>query len=289
MIQSLFVVLITLPSLRVTFLSKKKLSANIYVYLITSATLVLSMALDNYATRRLQSSTVLLFKSPKLLPVMVGNIVFLKKSFSFMEVAAVSLLVSGFVGFALADFSGRSIFDIQGIAAVIASLTLEAIAANLEEYILQRCGSTQEEAVPIIFSLGFVMTILYSSATGEVKYVAKQVLHKPQILLPLASYAFLGGIGLLIVFLSLKMFGSLQTIEFTSLRKSLSKIIRSFILKDSLFTMTHIVSLLLMGSGFAISYADRINKEKIASDEYPQNSLTNNYEKLGDEANVPIV
>ncbi|KAK8878453.1 hypothetical protein M9Y10_005226 [Tritrichomonas musculus] len=287
--QFLAVIILSAPSLYRTFLSKKKLSTNLFVYIVTSITLLLSMILDNYSVHLFldkgtndnhfffDNSFAIesLFKSPKVLPVMVGNIVFLKKKFSFTTIISICLMVCGFVGIALGDLNGtislnNDNYNYLGIAAIVASMTLEAIAANLEEYILVYCNTTIGEAISIIFSFGTIITLICSILKGEFsstisKFVELGTESKRQQFFALSYlfiYAFSGAIGIHFVFLSLRVFGSLQTVSLTSLRKVFNSCLLSFLRNDKQFTTWHALSLFLAFSGYALNIYHKIFSSK---------------------------
>lgn len=299
--QFLAVNILSAPSLYRTIFSKKKLSTNLFVYIITSATLLLSMVLDNYSVHLLldkgsndnhlifDNSFAIesLFKSPKILPVMVGNIVFLKKKFSFTTVITICIMVCGFVGIALGDLNGtiplnNDNYNYLGIAAIVASMTLEAIAANLEEYILALCNSTQGEAISMIFSFGTIFTLIWSIFKGEFTNTIIQLIEigkesKKQLFFALSCllvYAFLGAVGIHFVFLSLKNFGSLQTVSLTSLRKVFNSCLSYFLMNDKQFTIWHSLSLFLAFSGYAMNIFHTIISPKKNKDKYKTNLNT---------------
>ncbi|OHT08249.1 Slc35b3 protein [Tritrichomonas foetus] len=277
--QFFTVTLLCSPSLyRATF-SKKKLSVKFVIYFLTSTALLVSMALDNYCVLRLNYSTELLFKSPKVLTVMVGNIVFLKKAFSVSEILSTSLVVCGFVGMALGDFSGKNNFDLNGIAAVVVSLTLEAIASNMEEYILKLCNATIEESMSLIFTIGTGLTLSWSICTGEFLNACIKIRENPASLFYLAIYSILGAIGLFVVFISLKIFGSLQTVMFTSIRKVINSCVAFFIFHDRIISFWHITSLFLVASGFALNISD-ISKNEKKEGHRPSLEGSQNYDVL---------
>lgn len=297
--QFFAVSLLSMPSLYRTIFSRKKLSTHWFVYIITSITLLLSIVLDNYSVHLLldkgtnnnyfifDNSFAIesLFKSPKILPVMVGNIVFLKKKFSITTVISICIMVFGFVGISLGDLNGtipiyNDNYNYLGIVSIVASMTLEAVAANLEEYILKYCNSTQEEAISIIFSFGTIFAFIWSAAKGEFSKTIVQVIEigkesKKQQLLALVYllvYAFMGAIGIHFVFLSLKSFGSLQTVALTSLRKVINSCLSYFFMSNKQITIWYLLSLFFSFGGYAINIYHKILSPKKIKSRY--NSFT---------------
>ncbi|OHT07053.1 Slc35b3 protein [Tritrichomonas foetus] len=270
-IQSFFVALFAAPSTRQVISSKKNLSANLYFYIFTSIAFLFSFILDNYSVTRLSYPTEVLFKSTKIFPVMVGNIVFLKKSFNPTEILTFSILVSGFVGIALSDFTGNNVFDIHGLVSVILSLTFEAITANMEEYILVFCGATRKEAISILFSFSSFFALILSIVTGEMKRVIIEISEQPEISIYLLFYSIFGAVGLQFVFLTIKTFGSLQAVIFTSTRKAGASLFAFLACGYSPLSLWQIISSLLTATGLAMNFFTRTksnNAEKLAHSEY---------------------
>jgi adenosine 3'-phospho 5'-phosphosulfate transporter B3 len=256
-LQFLAVAITCMPSyFRICF-SRRPLTVHLCVHLLVSAALIASIVLDNYAAFRLSHSTELLFKSPKLIPVMLGNIVFLKRRLSISEILIVCVIVTGLVGFTLGDFVGRADLDFWGVAALFVSLSLEAVAANLEERLLVDLKAPQSEVMALIFGPGAIGTFLLASVTGEMKSVISKV-QIGRCLWYLAGYAFLGAIGLHFVIFSMTLFGSLQTVLFTSVRKVHNATCMILLSDDQQFTNCHRISICVLVIGLIANTVERL-------------------------------
>jgi adenosine 3'-phospho 5'-phosphosulfate transporter B3 len=113
-LQFLTITVMCSPYLVRTVWPRKPLAVPFSVYFLIALILTSSMVLDSYAAFQMNYSTELLFKYPKLIPVMLGNIVLLKRRLTLAEFVTTCVIVTGLVGVTLGDFVGRSEFDFGG-------------------------------------------------------------------------------------------------------------------------------------------------------------------------------
>eukprot|EP00435_Cladocopium_sp_Y103_P023793 s80_g5.t2 len=91
------------------------------------------MYFTNFSLHYLSYSLRVVFKSSKLVPVMLLGVVYLKKRYTVAQYVAVGLLTAGVVVFTLGDAKGRAFFNPVGIAFIVAGSLSDAMAANYEE------------------------------------------------------------------------------------------------------------------------------------------------------------
>jgi adenosine 3'-phospho 5'-phosphosulfate transporter B3 len=193
---------------------------------------------------------------------MVGNFVFLKRSLRAPEIAVACVLVVGFVGVAICDFSGTSDYCLSGIVAVFASLTLEAVAANIEEYLITDCRATRGELMSVVFPIGSIVALIIANASGQLVAAARAVAAEPRAVPYLAAHALFGAIGLHFVFMSLALFGSVQTVLFTSARKALTAVAHMMLIGGVRFTAWYRVSLVMIVAGLSANVYDKCTQQK---------------------------
>jgi adenosine 3'-phospho 5'-phosphosulfate transporter B3 len=221
------------------------------------------MAMANLAALRLTYATEVLFKSSKLIPVMIGNIIFLNKRPKLHEVMSVVLIVTGLIGISLGDHHGKNKFDAIGVAAVIFSLCSDAIASNLEEKIMSTYGASQSEIITIVYGVGAVGLAIPAVLTGQMASGTKRLLEDPTAFIYLFLFAFLGAVGIQFVYLLMKVFGSLLTVMVTSVRKAVTVLLSFIVFRDKKFTVWHGFSIFLITAGMAVNiYAKKGNGSK---------------------------
>jgi adenosine 3'-phospho 5'-phosphosulfate transporter B3 len=256
-LQFFAVALTCIPSfVRICF-SRRPLTVPVSVYLLVSAVFTAANVLDNYAAFRLSHSTELLFKSPRMIPVMLGNIVFLKHRLSFSQIVIVCVIVTGLVGFTLGDFVGFNEFDLRGVGALFLSLCLEAVAVNLEERLLVDLMVPQSEVMALVFGPGVIGAFVMMAVRGEIKSVLLKVRADRRCVGYFVGYAGLGAIGLHFVFFSITLFGSLQTVMFTSLRKIHNAMCVILLTPDLRFTNWHRVSIAILAVGIVANVIEQ--------------------------------
>jgi hypothetical protein len=133
---------------------------------------------------------------------MVGNAVLLKRTLSLTPVVSGCLVVAGFVGIAICNFTGPGEYSAAGIAALFTSVILEAVAANIEEHVLITCRTSQDEAMSITPPIGAAVALAMPLLDGEIAAVARSWRTLP--------YLLVHAVGLHFVFFSIALFGSVQ-------------------------------------------------------------------------------
>ena len=251
----------SLPGLVRIIKNRVPLKAPWTVYVFTTFSLAMSMSLANFAAMRLSYATKVMFKSSKLIPVMIGNIIFLKKQPKASEVLAVVLIVIGLIGISLGDFRGKNKFDVPGIIAVTLSLCFDAISSNMEDKILSHYGSSQDELISVLYGMGAILVGTLALVQGDLVNGVRRCIRYPSCLVYLAAFSLLGSVGIQFVYLTMKVFGSLLTVMMTSIRKALS-VCLSFILfpETKRFTKIHAVSVCFLAFGMGIHIREKTKR-----------------------------
>lgn len=258
---------LSLPTAFKIITGKIKLQAKFYNYLITSLALTFSMSLTNFAASRVSYATGVLFKSSKLIPVMIGNIIFLKKKPKISEAVSISMIVVGLIGISLGDFKGKNKFDVLGIISIILSLVCGAVASNMEDKLMSIDGASQDEVIAMLYGLGSIIVGVAALVTGDMTNGFINCLQQPSSLMQLMFFGFLGAIGIQFVYLSMKVFGSLITVMLTSIRKAMTVCLSFLLFPNKHFTVYHGLSILLIAFGMAINIMEKTKTKKVSEDE----------------------
>lgn len=279
---------LSLPYVFKIIIGKAPLKAKFYLYLITSMSLVLTMSLGNFASLRLSYATSVLFKSSKLIPVMIGNVVLLKKTPKLTEIISGLLIVAGLIGISIGDMKGKNKFDTLGLIAVSLALSFDAIASNLEDKLMSVYGSSQDEVITLLYGLGSMITGIIALVTGDMKNGIARVYEQPTSILYIALFAFLGAIGVQFVYLTMKVFGSLFTVMVTSVRKAFT-VCLSFIVFPKNFTAYHGAAIISLVTGMTLNIHEKIKKQlpqdesKLLSDEQVEITSSKFEENISEE------
>lgn len=267
---------------------KQRLHASVKLYFIVSISLVCSMGLSNLSVERLSYPTAVLFKSSKLIPVMVGGFVFLKKRYNWIEVLAVLLVVAGLVGISYSDKISKNKFDMVGVVLSVISLCFDAIASNLQEKALSVHNAPQAEVISMMYFIGIVILFVVSVISGQFATGVEKAIEEPRIIAYLAAFGFLGAIGVQFVYLLMKAFGSLVTVMVTSTRKAFTVCLSFLIFKTKRFSVYHALSILAIGCGLVLSYVGKNQKKReVISDNGTKSGAAP--EHLEDSERLPLV
>ncbi|EAY07752.1 Slc35b3 protein, putative [Trichomonas vaginalis G3] len=249
------------------FRGRSKLHAPFWFYFVTAFALVSSTALSNFSLERITYPTQVLFRSSKLIPVMLGSFFFLKKRYSILEIVSVFLIVAGLIGISMSDKKVHNKIDAMGLIAIIASLFADAFASNLEEKAFSQYQAPQDEVIAIIYLIGSFLVGGLSVPTGQFTKGIKQCSENPGLVVSIVLFSYLGAIGIQFVYLIIKSFGSVVAVMVTSLRKAFTVCLSFLLFSDKKFTIYHFFSIVIISSGIGLNvYGKRNSKEQKQKD-----------------------
>jgi len=220
------------------------------------------MGFTNLSVERLAYPTAVLFKSSKLIPVMLGGFLFLKKRYSLIEVLSIGMIVCGLIGISYSDKISKNKFDLWGVALSIISLCFDAVASNLQEKALDTYGASQTEVMSMMYLIGSACSLLVSIVTGQLTSAIERCAANPLVVWYLASFSFLGAVGVHFVYLLMKTFGSLITVMVTSTRKAFTVCLSFLLFRGKKFTLYHLLSVCAIAAGIALNYVGKQKKRK---------------------------
>ncbi|CAK9227632.1 unnamed protein product [Sphagnum troendelagicum] len=127
-------------------------------YCKLSAVLMGSHGLTKGSLMFLNYPAQIMFKSTKLLPVMVMGafIPGFRRKYSFHEYVSAIMFVVGLVIFTLADVQASPDFSILGVVMVVAALVLDAFVGNFQEVIFLRNPATTQSGAQFHAAYGHV-------------------------------------------------------------------------------------------------------------------------------------
>jgi adenosine 3'-phospho 5'-phosphosulfate transporter B3 len=120
-----------------------------------------TMGLSNTAVAYLNFPTFNMFKSCKLIPVMIGSSLILGKRYNFIDKLAVCLMTIGLIFFTLADSKIQPNFELYGVFMVSCALVADAIIGNVQEKAMKKFNSSNTEMVLYSYSIGFFYILFW--------------------------------------------------------------------------------------------------------------------------------
>ena len=263
---------VSLPGFIIDIREKKTGTARFYAFLVASASQQLTKTFMNIAALRLSYSTELLFRSCKLIPVLIGSMLFNRKIPSFNQIISVLLLVSGLIGVSYADISVNNQFDFVGVVSALISLFFDALSANIEERLLKKYAVTRNELTVKVYSMGTLFILAVSLINGEFVKGSSRIIDDFRCIPYLIGFALFGVAGVQFQYAAISLWGAVRTVMLTSCRKGIAYIISNVLFKNKRFSIFHLISVCALASGLIVNIYDKSQKES-----------ANNYERIPED------
>ena len=127
--------------------------APFFMFFVIAFLSVATMALSNMSCQYLNYPTQVMFKSCKVLPVMIVGVVFLRKKYELVDYLSICAVAVGLVLTSVSDRAAFTDFDPLGVILISLALVADAIIGNVQEATLGR----------------------YKVSTGEIMYYTKVI------------------------------------------------------------------------------------------------------------------
>ncbi|XP_008660561.2 UDP-galactose/UDP-glucose transporter 4 [Zea mays] len=232
-------------------------------YVRLSAVLMGSNGLTKGSLAFLNYPAQIMFKSTKVLPVMVMGafIPGLRRKYAFQEYVSAVMLVVGLILFTLADAQTSPNFSMAGVAMVSGALVMDAFLGNLQEAIFKmNPDTTQMEMLFCSTVVGLPFLAVPMVLTGELVTAwtsCSQHLYVYAVLVLEAMATFVGQVSVLSL---IALFGAATTAMVTTARKAVTLLL-SYLIFTKPLTEQHATGLLLITMGIVIKLLPE-NKER---------------------------
>ncbi|KOB71867.1 Solute carrier family 35 member B3 isoform 1 [Operophtera brumata] len=197
-------------------------------YALLAALTLGTMAFSNLALSYLNYPTQLIFKSCKLIPVMIGSIIILNKKYGFLDYVAAFIMCIGLTMFTLAGSETSPNFDTIGILIISLALLCDAIIGNVQEKAMKQYQASNNEVVFYSYAIAFLYLMDWLTIYSNI------------LLLSVSGYC-----GLQAVLTLVRISGATVAVTVTTMRKALSIII-SFLLFSKPFVFQYVWSGMLV-------------------------------------------
>lgn len=226
-------------------------------HLFVAFCMTCSRGLTNKSLEYLNYPTQVIFKSMKLITVMIGSLIILKQRFTILEyVSAVALVLSAIL-FSLGDVStAPAVTGYTGFVIVILSLVADALHSNTQEQLLKQHKSTILEAMLYTNLFAAILSWIWVIATGEFAPASAYCQEQPIAYILFIMRAAVIYMGVLCFVLMINTFGVVKATAITTVRKILT-IIVSFILFPKPISSRHVLGFLIFSAGICVSVWDQ--------------------------------
>ncbi|MQM04258.1 hypothetical protein Taro_037052 [Colocasia esculenta] len=231
-------------------------------YVKLSAVLMGSHGLTKGSLAFLNYPAQLMFKSTKVLPVMVMGafIPGLRRKYPAHEYVSAVLLVVGLVLFTLADAQTSPNFSVVGVLMVSGALIMDSFLGNLQEAIFtMNPETTQMEMLFCSTVVGLPILIPPMVLTGELVKAWNSCSEHPYVYIVLVFEAMATFIGQVSVLSLIAIFGAATTAMVTTARKAVTLLL-SYLIFTKPLTEQHGTGLLLIAMGIVLKLLPENNR-----------------------------
>ena len=239
-----------------------------YILIATCISVGRGLTWVGYGT--LSYPTVLLFKSSKILVVMMTGIIILGKRFASAEYVAALLSVVGLYLFSVADrgsASGGGLGgdSIQGVGLMLLAVASEATVSTMQERVLHDKQRPLAEMIFLTNVLGAGLLLLIAGQAGEMTMLKDRLHQHPTALLWLLSTVVLAYGGSYAFTACIKGFGAVVATGVGICRKFVS-VLASYSIFPKPVNAQHVVAILLFFAGMVLSWSHQISPKTANTD-----------------------
>lgn len=223
-------------------------------YVKLSAVLMGSHGLTKGSLAFLNYPAQIMFKSTKVLPVMIMGafIPGLRRKYPIHEYISALLLVIGLILFTLADAQTSPNFSIFGVVMISGALVMDAFLGNLQEAIFtMNPDTTQTEMLFCSTVVGLPFLVVPMVLTGELFRAWTSCAEHPYVYGVLVFEAMATFVGQVSVLSLIAIFGAATTAMITTARKAVTLLL-SYLIFTKPMTEQHGSGLLLIAMGIVV-------------------------------------
>ncbi|XP_053607061.1 adenosine 3'-phospho 5'-phosphosulfate transporter 2 [Plodia interpunctella] len=233
------------------------------IYAVLAALTLGTMSLSNLALSYLNYPTQLIFKSCKLIPVMIGSIIILGKKYGFLDYVSAVIMCVGLTMFTLADAKVSSSFNFIGVVVISSALLCDAIIGNVQEKTMKQYQATNNEVVFYSYIIASGYLLVFTGTSGILVDGFKYCAEKPVMIYSNIFLLSLGGyMGLQAVLTLVRISGATVAVTVTTMRKALSIII-SFLFFAKPFVFQYVWSGMLVALAIYLNHYSKKNPHYI--------------------------
>ncbi|GBG32221.1 Adenosine 3'-phospho 5'-phosphosulfate transporter 2 [Hondaea fermentalgiana] len=216
----------------------------------------------NWSLTYLNYPVRVLFKSSKVIPVMIVGVFLQGKRFTRAEYLSAFVLVTGISLFVLGDSQASPKFDLIGIVLITLGVLCDAITSNYEErYFFKQLQCSQAEVMMYASLFGSVWAVAPLVQSGDLFTAIAHAAKNPSVVTYTAMFSVLGYTSSIFVLVLIKHFGAVNAEIVKSCRKVFT-IIFSFMLVSKPITSMHVLGGFIFTLSIVISVYVKKNKQK---------------------------
>ena len=239
-------------------------AAPINRHLLVAAAMTASRGLTNVSLQFLNYPTQIIFKSMKLITVMIGSLFILNASFTLYEYASALCLVLAAISFSLGDteLSTDVGVPVTGIVIVLLSLVGDALHSTTQDSLLREHKASTSETMLFTNFFAAIASLVYILVTGELWEAIAYCQAYPRAYGLFVLRSAVIYMGVLCFILMIKAFGVVVATGVTTVRKILA-ILLSFLFFPKPWSSKYFYGGLLFAASLLLSIQDQRHKKTL--------------------------
>ncbi|CRK97914.1 CLUMA_CG011289, isoform A [Clunio marinus] len=239
---------------------RRERTVPIKIYLLLAFLTLGTMGLSNFSLEYLNYPMQIIFKSCKLIPVLIGSILIQKKKHNVMDFLAAFAMCIGLIFFTLADSQVSPRFSGYGVFIISLALVFDAVIGNVQELAMKKHNAPNSEVVFYSYGIGFLYLLVLMLLTGD--FFSGFIFCREH---PVETYGYgfllsvTGYLGIQVVLTLVRTSGATTAVTVTTTRKAMS-IAVSFIFFTKPFTMQYVWSGLIIVLGIYLNVYSKKSK-----------------------------
>lgn len=194
--------------------------STLLLYLALSLLIAAANGCATAALNYVSMQTKVLFKSSKIVTVMLLGALVFGKSYQPSEYAYMLIVVLGLATFLLAGSRSVSLdSSLTGLALLAGSILSDSFVPNVQQRLLQGAGRPKQEMIFHTNWCSALFTAIYAVTTGEMTAAVVYLGRRPRVLGLLLLQSVAGYVGILVYLETVSRYGSKVTAIVTSCRK----------------------------------------------------------------------
>jgi len=223
--------------------------------------MAIARGLTNLSLEFISFPTQVIFKSMKLLPIMIGSVFYLSNNHSVEEWISVSLLALSAAIFSVGDRQVAPDFNFTGIIIVLLSLIGDAAHSNSQERVLKQLKAGFLETMFFSNFFGLILVLIVCIVQGELEGALAYCYKNPLIYFLWSFRAFVIYFGVQCYLLLVKVAGNVTATTIGTIRK-ITTILFSFLLFPKPFSTFYLYGLAAFLVSCGLSYHNFLQKNQ---------------------------
>eukprot|EP01083_Nonionella_stella_P056287 148305_1 len=242
-----------------------KRRAEVHDYAILSFLTYFGSYLTNWSLQYLSYPSRVMFKSSKVIPVMLIGVVYLRRQYSRAQYLNVLLLVSGIVLFTSGDMGsakpGGPSTNSFGLLLISGGVVADALTANFEEKrFFGENNCSHAEIMCFSNVIATLISCLMLVSTGELWPALSFATRHPQMVSLTVAFSFINYFSVSFILLMISQFGSTNSEIVKAIRK-VASIALSFLVYSKPITRNHYLGGALFFSSVAMGVYLKMSKK----------------------------